>query len=186
MLIDEFMPGWDVRERHSIVINAPAQTVVAAARRTDLRRARLTRILFALRGITTSENSSLDGLLKMGFVLLGEKRDEEFLLGLTGKFWKPTGDLIRVARDDFIKFNKPGYAKAVWNFSLDKTGDGAVRLKTETRVFCTDAASRLRFRLYWLFIGWFSGLIRREMLGVIKQTAESDFRQQQSGFATSG
>lgn len=181
MLIDEFLPVWDARERHSIKINAPAGEISQAMRRMNLQRAPIVNFLFRLRGIRTSANQSLDGLLKMGFVVLGEKPDEEFLLGLTGKFWKPNGDLIRVETDDFVRFNKPGYAKAVWNFSLEKIPDGANRLTTETRVFCTDAASRLRFRLYWFFIGAFSGLIRREMLGVIKKAAEENYRRQQDG-----
>lgn len=178
MLIDEFLPAWDARERHSIVINAPAGEISQAMRRMDLRRARLTNLLFRLRGIPASANSSLAGLLKMGFVVLGEKPDEEFLLGLIGKFWRPDGNLIRVEADDFVGFNRPGYAKAVWNFSLEEAADGANRLTTETRVFCTDAASRLRFRLYWFFIVAFSGLIRREMLGAIKQTAEKNYQRQ--------
>ena len=89
--------------------------------------------------------------------------------------------LIRIESDDFIRFDKPNYAKAVWNFSFDETDGSANRLTTETRVFCTDARSRLRFRLYWFFIGWFSGLIRREMLGVIKAAAEENYRRQQNG-----
>ncbi len=177
MLIDEFMPCWDARERHSIVINASASEIFQAMRQMDLRRARLTGFLFrlrGLRGIPASANSSLANLLKMGFVRLGERPDQEFLLGLTGRFWQPNGELIRIEKDDFIRFDKPGYAKAVWNFSLDETDSGANRLTTETRVFCTDAASRRRFRFYWFFVGWFSGLIRREMLDVIKAAAEED------------
>jgi len=103
-------------------------------------------------------------------------------LEMVGKFWQPDGNLIRVERDDFIHFDKPGYAKAAWNFSLFETADGAIRLNTETRIFCTDAASRIYFRLYWFFIGAFSGLIRREILLVIKQTAESNYRRQPGGF----
>ena len=177
MLIDEFLPRYDVRERHWVKVHAPVAEVYRATRQMNLRRARLTRLLFNLRGIPASENFSLEDFLKMRFVLLGEKPNEEILLGLTGKFWKPTGDLIRVEKDDFVRFNKPGYAKAVWNFSLDETAKGgAVRLNTETRVFCTYAASRLQFQLYWFLIGAFSGLVRREMLSVIKQTAEENYQ----------
>lgn len=173
MLIDKFLPRWDVRERHAVEINAPAEEIYRAAHGLDFRRARLTNFLMRLRGYSgAATDFSRDELLKTGFVFLGETPNEEFLLGATGKFWKPDGNLIRVEAGDFVRFNKPGYAKAVWNFSLVKTEDGANRLKTETRVFCTDAASRLQFRLYWFFIGWFSGLIRREILSVIKQAAE--------------
>jgi hypothetical protein len=35
-----------------------------------------------------------------------------------------------------------------------------------------DDESRRRFRLYWLFIGPFSGLIRRKILRSIKHEAE--------------
>lgn len=181
MLIDKFLPNWDARERHSIVINAPVDEIYQAAQQMDLRGARLTRFLFKLRGISASNDSSLKSLLKMGFVVLGERRDEEFLLGLTGRFWQPDGNLVRVETDNFVRFDKPGYAKAVWNFSLGDAADGAIRLNTETRVFCTDRASRLRFRFYWFFIGWFSGLIRREILGAIKKTAEKKYHRRQNG-----
>ena len=172
MLIDEFLPRYDARERHSIEVNAATSEVYRAVRQTNFQKANLTKFLFKLRGISSSESFSLEDYLKMRFVILGERPDEEILLGLTGKFWKPSGDLIRVEAQDFVRFNRAGYAKAVWNFSLGKTTDGAVRLQTETRVLCTDAASRSLFRVYWFFIGFFSGAIRREMLGVIKKSAE--------------
>lgn len=187
MLIDEFMFAWDAREQHSIAINASAREIFQAAQQMDLRRARLTNFCFrlrGLRGVSARADSSLANLLKMGFVRLGEKPDEEFLLGLTGKFWQPNGELIRVEKDDFVGFDKPGYAKAVWNFSLAETDGAAIRLTTETRIVCTDAQSRRRFRLYWFFIGWFSGLIRREMFAVIKDAAENGDRNQQSGNGT--
>ena len=67
--------------------------------------------------------------------------------------------------------------KAVWNFSLsDGTVSGATLLKTETRVLCLDEASRRRFRLYWSVVGFFSGIIRREILRVIKNSAEREQR----------
>lgn len=179
MLIDEFLPKWDARERHSIKVNAPIEEVYRAMRRMDLRRARLTNFLLKLRGISAPADFSLDDFLKMRFVILAEKPEEELLLGLTGKFWQPGGNLVRVESDDFVRFNKPGYAKAAWNFSLEEIANDAICLNTETRVFCMDAASRLRFRLYWFFIGWFSSLIRREILTVIKQTAEPSNQPQQ-------
>ncbi len=64
------------------------------------------------------------------FVLLGERPDEELLLGLVGKFWTPAGELLRLAREEFTGFNKRGYAKAARNFSLTRTSDDVVSLET--------------------------------------------------------
>ncbi|MCA4125719.1 hypothetical protein LDY98_05140, partial [Pseudomonas aeruginosa] len=44
---------------------------------------------------------------------------------------------------------------------------GATLLHTETRVFCPDRASRLRFTPYWVAIRPVSGLIRRRLLAGI-------------------
>jgi hypothetical protein len=114
----------------------------------------------------------LDDFLKMRFILLGERVNEELLLGLVGRFWTPSGELLRLDAPDFRDFNELGYAKAVWNFSLTELPDKTVLLETETRVLCLDEGSRKRFRLYWLLVGTFSGLIRKEILRAVKQTAE--------------
>lgn len=133
-------------------------------------------LLFRLRGIPTGLSVpscfTLDDFLKMHFILLGERPNEELLLGLVGRFWTPSGELRRLNKEGFQIFNEPGFAKAAWNFSLSDRSDGAVLLETETRVLCLDDASRRRFRLYWLFIGKFSSLIRREILQAVKRNAE--------------
>lgn len=172
MLIDQYLPRYDFWERHSIKINAPADKIYRTARTMYFRRARLSYFLCRLRGLSPSAKPTLDSILKKHFVVLGEKPNKELLLGITGKFWTLDGSLIRVEGDDFISFDKPGYAKAVWYFSLSEIGRGASRLDTETRIFCTADASRRLFRFYWFFIGAFSGLMRREILCVIKREAE--------------
>ena len=172
MLIDDFLPDYDVRERHRTEVRASPAEVYAAVRRLDLSRAKLTRWLFRLRGVPCSANFGLGNFLKMSFVLLGERPNEEILLGLVGRFWTPSGDLRRVDSEAYRSFNERGYAKAAWNFSLSAKADNAVLLETETRVYCLDEGSRRRFRLYWLFVGAFSGLIRREILRSIKWDAE--------------
>jgi hypothetical protein len=108
----------------------------------------------------------------MGFHILAEKPEEELLLGLVGRFWTLRGELRRVNTEDFRSFNERGYAKAVWNFSLSRQADETVLLETETRVRCLDEESRKRFRFYWMLIGSFSGVIRRDVLKAIKRTAE--------------
>jgi hypothetical protein len=59
----------------------------------------------------------------------------------------------------------------VWTFSVEAQPPGTTRLTTETRVACADAASRRRFRLYWLVVRPFSGLIRTAMLSAVAREA---------------
>jgi hypothetical protein len=176
MLIDDFLPVYDVRKQHHTMVRAPIDKVYAAVRRLDISQAKLSIFLLRLRGIPTGISASscftLNDFLKMRFILLGEKPNEELLLGVVGRFWTLSGELRRLDSDGFRNFNEPGFAKAVWNFSLSSRSDNSVLLETETRVHCTDDASRRRFRLYWLLIGAFSGLIRREVLRALKQSAE--------------
>jgi hypothetical protein len=114
---------------------------------------------------------TLEHAIAARFILLGQRPPHEIALGAIGRFWTAASKPVRVAPDAFGRFQEPGYAKAVWDFTLAPIGDGATRLATETRVWCADAASRRRFRLYWLVIRPFSGLIRRQMLRSIAREA---------------
>ncbi len=175
MLIDDFLPVYDFSERHETKIRASAERVYAAAGTAELTDSWLIWGLFALRGLGWSNRAKKLTLREMtgsGFAILGEKPDEEILLGLAGKFWTPTGNLQKIDAGNFKEFNEKGFAKAVWNFSLLES-EGETTLKTETRIRCLDEESRQSFALYWTLIKPFSGLIRQEMLRLIKQKAES-------------
>lgn len=173
MLIDDFLPVYDVVERHQVAVSAPLGEVYAAVRQLDVSKARFTPWLLRLRGIPTTYVFTLGQFLKMRFILLGESVNEELLLGLVGKFWTPRGNLRSLDVEGYRRFAERGYAKAAWNFSLAQQPSGDVILRTETRVRCLDERSRRRFRLYWAVVGPFSGLIRREMLECIKRKVES-------------
>ena len=178
------MPRWDVIERHRIIVRAQPAAVYTAAQHVDLRRSRVVAVLGGLRELPAkllgrarpepdaSIRSTIDGFLAAGFVRLAEAPDEELVLGLTGQFWKPAGNITRVAPEDFTSFNRPGFARAVWNIRVQPTKRGNTRLTTETRVLCTNTRSRLTFRAYWLVVRPFSGWIRKEMLRLIKEDAE--------------
>ena len=111
-------------------------------------------------------------LLDVGFLIVDELPNTELVLGLVGKFWTLTGEIERVDATKYRQFGSSGYAKVAWNFAIDETSPGAVRLSTETRIKCTDDHSRRRFKLYWLLVGRFSGLIRKEMLSCVKRRVE--------------
>lgn len=184
MLIDDYLPSYDAVERHSILIAASPAQVYAAARKLDLSGALVIRTLFLLRGLPALFSSkrktqpqlglNLEGLLRSGFVLLEEKPGEEIVLGLVGKFWTPTGCIQKIAAREFRDFTTPGYAKAVWNFSLHAHAHGATQLDTETRILCTDQASRKRFLRYWRFVRPLSGLVRLAALRAIKRAVERE------------
>jgi hypothetical protein len=170
-LIDEFLPQFHFAEHHAITINAPAGSVYTAIRTLDLSSSKVIRWLLRLRGLPAS-SLSLEGLLRMGFILLGENPSQELLLGVVGKFWTRTADLQRLDPGDFREFDRAGYAKAAWNFAIAQPSQGMTRLTTETRIHCTDPKSRRRFRLYWSVIGPFSAWIRRETLRALKVRLE--------------
>ncbi len=171
-LIDEFMPVYDVSKRHQILVHASIDDVFTAVQELDISDARLSKLLFRLRGLPSGARITMSDILRMGFVHLGERPNQELLLGLVGQFWKLSGNLQRLEPEAFKTFNEVGYAKTVWDFTLTETSEGTVLLETETRVACTDAASRRRFRFYWFFIGPFSGVIRKDALKAIKKKVE--------------
>ena len=170
MLIDEFLPEYDFEEKHSIAINADPARVFEAAQNANFGESWIVRMLLTLRGMS-ADALTMKNLSYSKFRILGERPASEVLIGLAGKFWTPWGDLQDVNADNFKQFDKAGYAKAVWNFSIDPEGE-TTRLVTETRIKCLDESSRSCFGFYWTFVQPFSGLIRMEMLRTIKNQAE--------------
>lgn len=190
-LIDEYLPDYDVVERHRTFVRASRGAVYEAVRGLDMTRSPVIRALFALRSAPALMSRfsargerlglTLDGLLHNGFILLGERPGEGILLGLVGRFWTPSGGVLGMDAGEFATFRRPDYAKAAWDFRLSVEGD-AILLTTETRILCTDEASRKKFRLYWALIGPFSGLVRKEILRAIKSAAEDDASARAAGF----
>jgi hypothetical protein len=181
MLIDDFMPNFDVSERHHTLVLAPAERAYRAARSLDMARSRVVRALFTARGIPlvlrrrrrpAPASMNLDDLMAAGFVWLGEDPGREFVLGVIGTFWRPTGGVSRIEPSEFAAFDHPGRAKAVWNFRVVPDGDDRSFVTTETRVRVPDEPSRRKFLLYWAAIGPFSAVIRRQALALIKRDAE--------------
>jgi len=171
MLIDDFMPKYDFSETHEITIRAKADRVYDALNEVDLCESRIIRWLFFLRGLPTRKTTLRD-MKQMRFELLGEKSNKEILLGLAGQFWTLRGNLQKISAENFKKFDRKGFAKAVWDFSLEES-DRGTHLTTETRIQCLDDNSQKSFGFYWMFIQPFSALVRQEMLRTVKRKAEA-------------
>jgi hypothetical protein len=75
----------------------------------------------------------------------------------------------------FAAYPGPGF-KLAWGFAVTALGEGSCRIDTETRVLCCDAATRRWFTLYWFVIRPWSGLIRRDMLRLMRRQAQARAR----------
>lgn len=190
MLLDEYLPAFDVRACYAIRIAAPPVRVYACLRTAAFDRRRATHLLFALRALPTlpaapretwrrvraelePRRGVLDDLLTRGFALLGERPDAELLLGTVAVFWRAEEEFRPTSPGQFRAAAPPGTAKAAWNFAVRELPNGGTELRTETRIACADAATRRRFCVYWLLINTGFGLIRREMLAAMRTAAEA-------------
>jgi len=184
-LVDQLLPSFDVNEVHEAWVPATLERTYAAARAVTPREVRLLRPLMALRGVpgfVTGKPLTVDPsapffeqMLGLGFIQLGERASRELVVGAVGRFWSPAGNRPVAAIqtcDEFLHFQAPGYAKAVMNVAVSPSGTGS-RISTETRVVGTDPGATRRFRLYWLVIGPWSGLLRRSLLRAVRERAGS-------------
>jgi hypothetical protein len=173
--IDAFMPTWEVAARHDHWVDAAPAQVADALRTADLGRPWVVRLLMSLRSLPAALGRPRSGrALASSFVVLADEPDE-YLLGLQGRFWTPTGGLVPVEPHAFAEGPLPGLAQAVWNFRVEPER-GGTRLSTETRVRTGDAGSARSFRRYWRVVGPFSGLMRRHMLALVARRAEAASR----------
>src|SRR5882724_11678806 len=173
MLIDSFAPNPDAVETHHIAINASPDVVYRALWTADLGGLVIKLLLglrmlpgFILRGcrsLPRNQAITLQTLIESECGLLAEEPNHEVLFGVTGRFWRPTGNVSPFDRASFNSPVPPGIARAVWSFTIELTKNGQTILSTETRVTCGDRRSRRKFRAYWFFVRPFSGLIRRLM-----------------------
>jgi hypothetical protein len=182
VLIDEFLPDYDIVEHHAIDVDAPVDQAYRAVKELDLARSPIVLALLFARGlphlftgaVKPKRQLRLDDIVESGFVVLGEEPDREIVLGIVGKFWQLSSGVHRIEADDFTGFKTPGFAKGAWNFLVCEREDGGSTVVTETRVASTDDEARRKFGWYWQLIGPFSALIRRMVLGRIKRDAEGN------------
>lgn len=172
MLLDQALPTYDVVEHHERIVDAPPAEVWHAVEHFGMGSSPVVRVLgflrrpsrAALRPAPAAAEGVERSLVRRGFTLLAGAPGEEIVLGLAGRFWRPRPDVVALATpEDFADFAREGFAKAVMNVRVAPAGAGT-RLSTETRVLVFGTSARRRFRAYWLVIGPFSALIRRDML----------------------
>ena len=183
MMLDIFMPEYQFREHHQTLVASTPEILFQSVQDMDFKQSPLIRPLFQIREIPgriinrrsrePGLGHTLKDMIRMGFIPLADEPPRETCLGVVGRFWRPIPDLVQMPGDQFKHFDDPSYAKAVMNFLVTSLDDSTCRLTTETRVCCPDKAAQRKFRRYWTMIRPFSGLIRKEMLKIAKQSAET-------------
>lgn len=175
------MPACDVSATYSMHVASPPACVWQNIMNADFSGMPVARRLMVLRTLgrkqpPTSEPHTLATMRSRGgggFLEIACVPEQEIVLGIIGKFWRPDAPVLRDWKPEtFSTLSPQGYAKAAWNFYLAPDGDQTI-VSTETRVLCFGRTERILFRCYWTLIGFFSGLIRKEMLQMIKRNSES-------------
>ncbi|HEX7419015.1 MAG TPA: hypothetical protein VF505_03955 [Thermoanaerobaculia bacterium] len=154
--LDDVMPEFQFRERHSIRIDATPDTVFEAIRLVRADEISFLRTMLAIRrGFRGGKESILnparntpilDVATRTGFEYLANDPPREVVIGM----WVAPGVF------------------AAMNFLVEDEGI----LSTETRAHAKSASARRRFALYWFVIRPGSGFIRWMWLRAIRLRAE--------------
>ena len=196
MLVDDFLPAYDVSDAVATVVQADVATTWDALMRVDLLevgRARpMVGFLGALRALPEIVSQLLHGesppqapkelrlrdtttipLGEGGWVLLGERPRNELALGLVGKFWRPVIEYAEVSPVSFRDFAEPGYAKTVYSLSVRSLDEQRTLLSGLMRTATTDEQARKWFRRYWtLGVGSGAHIVVRGVLDLTREMAE--------------
>jgi len=196
-LLDRFMPGYDVVERHSIHVDAPAEITLAAACDLDFEELRVVRAIFkgrelllrARRGNDSLPRGLLAKMLALGWGKLAEVPDREIVMGAVTQPWEANAEFRRLTPQQFVSFQEPGYVKIAWTLRADPVTPEESIFRTETRVLACGPEARSKFRRYWAYLSPGIILIRLAMLGPLKRDAERRAREAarwpENRFATS-
>jgi hypothetical protein len=167
-LLKKYLSKYDYNETHSIVVDATPSECYQQTFEIDLAQSKIISFLFKMRGMPFSKTKFRDFTNEVKFTLLEEDAPSEFLYG----FWANSNVEWVRDKETFINGGKGYRFQSVWNFKFEDLGNAKCLVSTETRVKCLTKATKFFFSIYWFFIKSFSGLIRKEMLRLIKKEIE--------------
>jgi hypothetical protein len=189
VLLDRFMPEYEVAERHQIRVAAPAEVALSAAADVDLEDSRIVRAIFKARELVMGARPDeaarprafLARVKSLGWGLLAEVPGREIVMGAVTQPWKADVVFRALPPAEFAAFREPGYVKIAWTLRADPAGPGESWACTETRVATTDPAARAKFRRYWSLASPGIIVIRHATLRLVKAEAERRARRDPSG-----
>jgi hypothetical protein len=195
MLIDRYLPRYDVTLIEHTVADADVATTWQALRELDLMQVHTPLMDAAtfVRGLPgraaarfgratppeppprrlhlTGGGPGIEGWLS-----LGESVEREIALGAVGRFWRPDiewYDVSGMSPQQFAAFDEPGWGRIAANFSLRPYGTARTLISYEARTGTGDPDAARRFRLYWALVRPFVRHIMRAALTAVRRSAES-------------
>jgi hypothetical protein len=195
MIIDDFLPVYDVSDAVATVVDADVTTTWDALMEVDLIDVGRHRPAVAVLGAIRALPDVIDRLLRHrpmnrpsrlrlrdltnlplnqgGWVLLGERAGDEIALGLAGKFWLPVIEFERVTAEQFRDFARPGFAKTIYSLAVRPIDASRTLLSGVMRTATTDEHARAWFRRYWTFgVGTGAHILVNGLLDVARESAE--------------
>ena len=155
-LIDYYLPVYNFKEVHFIIIKQPVEKVYPHLKTLDLSSEWIIKFLFKLRRLPVTE-FTLSGLVRqMNFTWLAEQENKELLITCWGNL-KPQP----IANPETFRTNTTLYSRKIaWNFLVQPLDQSSCQVTTETRIMHYTSKAKITFGIYWFFIRPFSGLIR--------------------------
>jgi len=179
-LLDQFLPTYEVSERHETRVDAPVSVTYQVSKEVDPNRSTLVRSIFEARqrlmggrGEAALPSRPLLEMTKdLGWGVLAEVPGRVIVMGAYTQPWLAQVRFQALPPDQFATFHQPGYVKIIWTIEADSLGPLRSMARTQTRVETTDTRSRARFRTYWSKFSPGILLIRKQILDQIKSEAE--------------
>ncbi len=183
-LLDGFMRDYDVRERHAIALEAPAEVTLAAAKEMDLGRSTVVRAVFRARELllrsthdaTKRPTGLIEAMKSIGWGVLAEIPGREIVMGGVTKPWEANPVFRALPPDHFAAFTEPDCVKIAWTLRATPEASGGSIFSTETRAVATDSGARRKFRAYWSLLSPGIIVVRLAMLPALKKAAERRWR----------
>lgn len=185
LLVDRFLPEFDVTTVHHTIVEATPEKTFEAIKRTDLSRDPVSMFLGKVRDLPNMIERKLKGTDQpatgpltfesfehMGWVHLAEEPGAELVVGLVGQFWHRDYGFEQITPEEFVPFDRPGFAKVAVSLSVRPYGATRTLLTYEARTATTDETARVHFRRYWRVVGPGAAILMRGALKLIKAEAE--------------
>ena len=197
MLLDDFLPVYDVSDSVATVVNADVSTTWEALMQVDLievgRQRRAVGMLAALRALPEMVTRLIHGeslphapeRLRLrdwrpfpphSAVGAGRRTPRRRDRPRTGRqIWLPVIEFAPVTREGFRDFAQPGYAKTVYALSVRALAPEQTLLTGVMRTATTDEQARRWFRCYWtLGVGSGAHVLVNGVLDMAGEIAEGE------------